>query len=355
MLNHSIYRNDIETVANLPYNWEKLKNKTIMISGATGMIGSFLIDVLMYRNQQFQDNCKIVALGRNPKKAEVRFQHHWKSSEFMFIVQDINHSLSEINISQLDFVFHAASNTHPVAYASDPVGTVVTNIIGTKNLLEFAVENKASRFVFASSVEIYGENRGDIDRFDEMYMGYIDCNTLRAGYPEGKRAGESLCQAYRKQYGIEVVIPRLARTYGPTMLESDTKAISQFIKNGINHDNIILKSEGNQLYSYTHVTDAVSGSLFTLLNGEDGEAYNIADEASDVTLKELAEAIAKLSGTKVIIDLPDEIEAAGFSKATKALLDPSKINRIGWHPLYSIKEGLRNTLTILKDKPALNG
>lgn len=147
-----------------------------------------------------------------------------------FIYCDINNSVADLELPAADYIIHAASNTHPVAYAGDPVGTIAANVIGTDNLLKWASAVKCKRFVFLSSVEVYGENRGDTDKFAEDYMGYIDCNTLRAGYPESKRTGEALCQAYRKQDGMDIVIPRLSRAYGPTMLASDTKAISQFIK-----------------------------------------------------------------------------------------------------------------------------
>ena len=145
--------------------------------------------------------------------------------------------------AKIDYVIHAASNTHPVAYASDPIGTITANVFGTQYLLDYAKEADCKRFVFLSSVEIYGENRGDTDKFTEDYLGYIDCNTMRAGYPESKRTGEALCQAYRKQMEMDVVIPRLSRVYGPTMLMSDTKALSQFILKSVKQEDIVLKSE----------------------------------------------------------------------------------------------------------------
>ena len=204
------------------------------------------------------------------------------------------------------------------------------------------------RFVFASSVEVYGENRGDTDKFREDYCGYIDCNTLRAGYPESKRAGEALCQAYKKEKGIEVVLPRLSRTYGPTLLASDTKAISQFIHKGVDREDIVLKSEGTQLYSYSYVSDAVSGILYTMLLGENGEAYNIADEGSDITLRDLAALIAEYAGKKVVFELPDETERAGYSTATKALLDNSKIRELGWSSDVDIRKGITRTIEMLR-------
>ena len=147
---------------------------------------------------------------------------------------------------------------------------------------------------------------------------------------------------------MDIVIPRLTRTFGPTMFMSDTKAISQFIKNGIKKENIILKSEGNQYYSYTYVADAVSGLLTVLLNGKNGEAYNISDESCDIRLKDLAKMIADYSKTKVVFEVPDEIERAGFSKATKARLDNKKIKELNWKCMYSLEDAIYKTLNILK-------
>ena len=332
MVKVDTYKNSIDYICNLNLPWELLKGKTVLIAGSTGMIGSFLVHVLM-RKRYIR---KILAIGRNEKIAEKRFKEYFDSPQFSFIQQDINFPL--LNIPTADYVLHLASNTHPVAYASDPIGTIISNIIGSRNLLEYAYSSRAQRFLFASSVEIYGENKGDTEYFDESYCGYIDCNTMRAGYSEGKRAGEALCQAYLRQYNLDVVIARLARTYGPTMLLSDTKAVSQFIKKGIKKQNIVLKSEGNQLYSYNYVADSVSGLLTILLKGRKGEAYNIADKKSDITLRDLAKLIAAYAGTEVVFQLPDEVESAGYSKATKAIMDSKKIQNLGWHARWNIKE-----------------
>lgn len=349
LLDNKQYVDDLKYTASLDLPWEKLKNSSIMISGASGMIGSFLIDVLMYENRNDDLGCRVLALGRNEERAEKRFSAYWNHKDFKFVKGDINDGLN-INLDHVDYVFHAASNTHPVAYATDPIGTVTTNIIGTNNLLKFASEHGCKRFVFASSNEIYGENRGDTELFDEKYCGYIDCNTMRAGYPESKRAGEALCQAYISQKNMDVVIARFTRTYGPTMKMSDTKAISQFIKKGVAGEDIVLKSEGNQYYSYTYVSDAVGGMLAVLLKGKCGEAYNISDQRSDIRLKDLAGIIADYAGKKVVFELPDVVESAGYSKATKARLDSTKINtELGWKAKYDIKEGLQRTMDILKE------
>lgn len=346
---NELYKEDIQYVATLDLPWDKLKDNSILISGATGLIGSFLVDVLIYKNNYDGLNCSIFALGRNEEKARNRFEYYWDNDLFQFIPYDINQPLIRKDIDEIGYVLHLASNTHPVAYATDPIGTITTNIIGVKNMLDFCIEHYAERFAFASSVEIYGENRGDTEKFDENYCGYIDCNTMRAGYPESKRCGEALCQAYIKQKNLDVVIPRLARSYGPTLLKTDTKALSQFLHKAIAGEDIILKSAGTQYYSYTYVADAVSGLLTILLLGESGEAYNIADEASDIMLKDLAAIIAGTVDKKVVFELPDQTESAGYSKATKARLDSTKLQNLGWKAHYSIRPGIERTIKMLRE------
>ena len=348
LFDHEMYLEDLTYTAGLPLPWEQLAGKTVLISGATGLIGSFLTDCLMLLNERRELGCQIWALSRNADRARQRFSRWQGRPELHLPAQDVNQPL-DLKMDRADYVLHLASNTHPVQYATDPIGTITTNLIGLKNMLDFAVSRGAVRFLFASSNEIYGENRGDTELFEEKYSGYIDCNTLRAGYPESKRCGEALCQAYRSQKGLEVVIPRLTRSYGATMLMTDTKAISQFLRRGIAGEEIVLKSRGEQYYSYTYAGDAVSGLLYVLLKGEGGEAYNIADEASDITLRDLAEMIARESGTRVVFDLPDAIEAAGYSRATKARLDGRKLRGLGWTPRHDIHTGISRTIRMLKE------
>ena len=158
-----------------------------------------------------------------------------------------------------------------------------------------------------------------------------------------------MCQAYRSQEGLDTVIARLTRSFGPSLKLSDSKASTQFLKNGLNQEDIVLKSAGTQYYSYTYTVDAVTGLLTILLKGKNGDAYNIADTSCDIQLKDFAQIVAKKSGKSVIFDLPSSVGAVGFSKATKARLDGSKLSSMGWRPYFSIEEAIQRTLIVLKE------
>ncbi|MDR0321282.1 MAG: NAD-dependent epimerase/dehydratase family protein [Treponema sp.] len=342
---NDFYKKDIHLIASGNIDWNKLKNKKILVTGATGLIGTFLVDLLMYRNINYNDGIIIYAMGRNKEKAFTRFNEYFDSDCFFFIEHDIQ---KEINLNApIDYIIHGASNTHPIAYATEPINTILLSVLGTKSVLDFASIQNVERTLFLSTVEIYGENRGDVESFNEDYCGYINCNTLRAGYPEGKRTAEALCQAYIKEKNIDIVIARCCRIYGPTMGDDDSKVIAQFIKNAVMGENITLKSKGDQQYSYCYVADACSALLTLLLNGKKGEAYNVCEPDCNLSLLQIADIFSDYTGKKIVFDIPSSLESSGYSKATKALLDNSKIYRLGWEALYPIKDGIIRTIDIL--------
>lgn len=330
--------------------WGTLEGKRILISGASGMIGSLLVDALMLRNMDVgpSKRTRVLAVSRSEATARQRFSRWFDRKEFRFFPHDIAEPLEDFHETP-ELLIHAASTTHPAQYVSEPINTIQANILGTKNMLDIASKTPGSRFLFLSSVEVYGENRGDTDYFDESYCGYIDCNTLRAGYPEAKRVSEAMCQAYIKEKQADIVIIRLPRCYGPTMRMTDTKALSQFIKKGLNREDITLKSEGNQFYSYAFVSDAVLGMLYVLSSGTCGEVYNLADSGSDITLRGLAELVAGIAGQEVRFELPSDAERAGYSTATKAVMRGGKLKALGWEPRYDIKAGIKLTMGMLRD------
>ncbi|GAA2925362.1 NAD-dependent epimerase/dehydratase family protein [Enterococcus raffinosus] len=348
LLDNEIYCAELDRINDAKNDWSKVDNHSFLIIGATGMIGSYMIDVLMKRNEQYESNIHIYAMGRSKNRLKERFSMYLGNSFFDVVEGDVT---QPINLDEeIDYIFHGASNTHPRAYASDPIGTIMTNLMGTQQVLNFAVNNNSKRTLFLSTVEIYGENRGDVEKFTEDYCGYINCNTLRAGYPEGKRASESLCQAYISKYSLDVVIPRICRTFGPTMLLNDSKASSQFIMNAVNNEDIVLKSEGNQYFSYAYVGDVVYALLYLLVNGENGEAYNIASSEFDLHLKDLAQSLAALNKKEIVFDLPDKEEQRGFSAANQAILDAQKINSLGWKPIFGLTESLKNTVELIRNE-----
>ena len=342
------YLDDVRYIADFEaIDWSVLRGRTILLSGATGQIGSMLVDALLCKNDHDALSCKIIALTRNEEKASRRFSYWGDRSELSWICADISKPMDLPAGIRADYVLHLASNTHPLAYAGRPVETILLNTNGTDNLLRCALNCGAKRFLLASSNEIYGENRGDTELFDENYCGFLDCNTLRAGYPESKRCSEALVQAYREQYGQDAVIARFTRTYGPTLLEDDSKALSQFIRKGLGHEDVILKSEGTQMYSYTYVADAVTGLLCILTEGKDGEAYNIAEPSFDIPLYEVAACVARLAGTKLQRGEAAREESRGFSKVVTCRIENRKLLSLGWRAAYPLERGLARTFKIL--------
>lgn len=347
---NDLYKKSIEKTAKCFAFWEGLCGKCILAAGATGLIGRYLIDLIMYKNLKEGLNCTIMAVSRNESTAREIFpRRYFESGCFQYIPHDISQPLHEDRLGRLDYVLNLASNTHPLAYAKRPVETITANVYGTKNLLDLCAAGENTRFVFPSSVEIYGENRGDTELFREDYMGYLDSNTLRAGYPESKRVCEALCQAYRQEKQVDIVIVRLPRIFGPTMGADDSKAAAQFIKKAVSGDQIVLKSDGSQYYSFLYVPDAVTGLLTAMLFGKQGEAYNIASVSCDKTLKEMAELCAANGNGNVICETPDDMERRGYSTATLARLDGTKAQELGWTPVFSIEDGLNQTIHILKE------
>ena len=252
MIQSEIYADDVTYIASGDLPWDSLSGKDVLVTGATGMVGSVLTDVLASRMET--SGFTLTAMSRGRQSLEDMFACHVSKDGFSVCAHDVNLPMDR----SYDVIFHCASNTHPLQYSTDPIGTITTNVIGLRNLLEASTGK--GRFVFCSSVEVYGQNRGDTDSFGESYCGYLDCNTVRAGYNESKRVGEALCQAYGSQKGIDFVIPRLSRLYGPSMRKGDTKAISQFITRAAEGSDIILKSKGDQLFSYCYAASTASAA-----------------------------------------------------------------------------------------------
>ena len=328
------YFEDIKKVASLNLPWSDLNGKNILVTGATGMICSALVETLMSHEGQ---DYHIYASGRNETKVNNVFAKYVHNPYFHFLKHDVREPLD------CDTIFHiiiaGAGVASPQLYATDPVSVMKSNFNGVDNLLSYGVNHGLEKFLYVSSGEIYGEGDGRV--FTENYSGYVNCATLRACYPSAKRATETLCIAYGHQYGIDVRIARPCHIYGPNFSSSDKRVYAQFIRNVIAGEDIVMKSTGAQFRSWCYVVDCVSALLYILLMGDKFQAYNVADESSNITIKELGEMIAAIAGKKLIINLPDDVERAGFNVVTKSLFSTRKLQALGWSVDGNMKDKMK--------------
>lgn len=335
---HPLYQEDILNVISTE-GIDALRGKKILITGATGMVGVMLIDSLMKLG-----DVKVIAMGRNREKAAERLGEYFDNSNFLFMEHDVCMPFPD-GISA-DYIIPMASNTHPLAYSQFPIETMMINLKGAEHALNLA-ERTGATVVYTSTNEIYG-NAANNTAFDEDSNGKLNLNNARSCYNESKRSAEAMCQSYMAERGVKVKIARLCRVFGPTMLMSDSKASSQFIKKAVEGDDIVLKSEGNQYFSYTYVADAVRGLLTVLLSGEYGIPYNVSSPKTDVHLRDFARMCAEYNNKNVVFDIPSQTEAKGYSVATQAILSNERIKNIGFIGKYEMKDAIRRTIGILR-------
>lgn len=340
---HNLMLKEFENITkSLNLFLSKLANQTVLITGANGMIGAYLVKYLLYLNDVHSLNIQVYAMSRSQAKLERCFGKNQRN--LFFIEQDLN---IPIKIKKIyDYIIHTASNAHPLAFSQDPVGTMKTNILGTINLLDM-IENNNTKFLYLSTGEIYGNNK-DLP-FVETDLGSIDSKLFRSCYPESKRAAETLCMAYKEQYGVDVNIARLCYIYGPTITDTNSRADAQFLRNAVNGEDIVMKSQGLQRRTYCYVADCVSALLTILLKAPSGEVYNIANPDLIVSVREYAQTLANIAGVALKFEIPDIIEAKGYSKQADSILNAQKLINLGWGAKYTLSEGLLNSFKIKKE------
>lgn len=314
-----------------------LDGSNVLVTGATGLIGGCLVDMLMLAR------CQVYALGRNEARARRRFAEYWDDDCFHFVKWDVAEPMA--GDTCFDYIIHAASNASPNFFKKQPVEVMMANILGVRSLMDYGLTHGMRRMLYVSSGEVYGEGHGA--SFTEIDSGYVDCATPRACYPSSKRAAETLCVAYTAEHGADVVIARPCHTYGPYFTESDNRVYAQFVRNVINGEDIVLKSKGEQYRSWIYVVDCATALLTILTKGACGEAYNVADAQSNITIKELADIIAKTADCKVTFDIENP-DSATDSKITKAVFETSKLESLGWSIEGSMIEKIGTTVAVAK-------
>lgn len=340
---HGLYKKSVEKILSADFlDFEKFRGKKFFITGATGLLGTMLIDALL----RAEIGVKILALTRSAERARERFPFQKNNPALQFLEQDVRTPVPA-GTQCADFIICGASNTHPIAYGNDPQGTIFTTIFGTTNAINFAKRNVNSRTLFISTGEIYGENTSG-KAFAEHDCGFIDCNTVRACYGEGKRLAECLFQIAKEKSGLDFVTARLCRIFGPTMTREDSKASAQFLRNALAREKIVLKSAGTQQFSYGYTPDAITALLAILQKGESGNAYNVAPEA--ISLRNFARFCGGWAGTETSFAAASATEKLGFSVVKNAVLDDSALLALGWHKQWSLPAAISETLNILSGK-----
>lgn len=352
LLKNEIYLKNIDySISKFPKLFDEFKNKSIVVTGATGLIGSTIIDLLLVANKKFNLGITVYALSRSLECIQNRFDSIYALDSLQPVEYDANKKIKITPKKKIDFVIHAASNASPNLYNDFPVETMTSNFIGMLNLLEFLRKqnNEQSRIVYVSSSEVYGQINGKYP-LKEDDEGKIDILNPRSSYASSKRATETLCVSYYKEFGIQTVIARPGHIYGPSAKTTDNRVSSLFVRKVLAGEKIVMKSNGAQIRSYTYSLDCATALLFSLIYGVPGQAYNVSNPNSIITIKEMAEIIAGIAGTKVIFDIATKTEADNFNPMENASLDSKKLEELGWFGLFNAMQGFGNTIDILSEK-----
>ena len=345
-MSNPIIEEDLKFIADSNLPWDKLEGKNILITGANGFVPAYLVETILYLNEKrFKSKAKIFALVRNKEKASNRFIFYKDRSDLVFIVQDV---IRPINIDEdIHFIIHAASQASPKYFATDPVGTINANIIGTYNLLEYAKQIKVESFLFFSSGEVYGNVEKNEMIINENMYGFLDPTDLRSCYAEGKRAGETMCVSYYKQFEVPAKIVRPFHTYGPNMSLDDGRVFADFVSNIVNFQDLKMKSDGSAIRTFCYLADATIAFFTVLLKGENAQAYNVTNPSCTISICNLAKMLVELFPERRLkVIMKDEPSATVYLKSNISGFIPgiSKIRELGWDPKISLEDGFLQTI-----------
>ena len=343
-----VLEEDFDKITKRDISWDALRNSSFVITGATGLIGSLIVKYLLYANRTMNFGANIYAVVRNVEKADKIFAEE-KTDALTYVVADL--TKEKVNCEgDCDYIVHAAAVTASKVMVSDPVGTICTSIDGTEKMLQLAVEKKAKAFIYISSMEIYGQPTVG-GKTAEKDLGYVDIENVRSCYPEGKRMCECLSTAYAAQYGVNVISARLAQTFGAGILPTENRVFAQFARSVMRGENIVLHTTGESEGNYVYTADAIAAIMTLLVKGKAGEAYNIANEDSHITIRNMAELVAReIAGEKiqVVIDIPEDSVSLGYAPPVKMWLDASKMRELGWKPEIGLVEAYKRMICWMK-------
>ncbi|WP_180079888.1 MULTISPECIES: NAD-dependent epimerase/dehydratase family protein [unclassified Acinetobacter] len=341
---HSQVKRDLDEIINLDLPFEQLKNKTILITGATGMLASYFGFLLLHLNEHLKLNIQPIFLARNYEKLKAVYGEALSTA--YYLVQDVCEPIHFDG--EIHYIFHAAGGASPYHIINDPVGVINANVLGTKNILECARTSNTEKVIFTSTREIYGCVEG-VNIINESSMGVLDPLNPRDCYPESKRLAESMLQAYYQQYKISFNTLRIAHSYGPGMqIQNDGRVMADLINDAVNNRDIILKSDGTAERAFCYITDVLTAIIYIMIKGAPCKAYNIANELQPISILNLAKMLQKLVnfGNGVSIQL-NEYSKVGYTSYERKMLDTNLLQQLGWMPNIPLEQGLIRTLNTL--------
>lgn len=310
---------------------KELEGSRFLITGATGLIGSTLVRCLIGLNNGIRITCPV----RNIEKTHDIFGK--STSEVNFIECDLINYLQTMH-DDFEYIVHCASPTNGKYMTEHPVETYEIAVETTRLLLNYASVHKKTGMIYVSSLEYYGQNFDD-SLITEGYVGYVDYTQARSSYQVGKRSAEYLCRAYSLEYGVNVKVARLTQTFGAGISKNDNRVFAQFARSVIASEDIVLHTKGESAKPYCYTTDCVAGILYILLKGECGEAYNVANEDTYISIKDMAEMFRENYNQKINVRIELHPEM-GYAPVTRLRLSSEKLTNLGWKPNYNLKEML---------------
>lgn len=319
----------------------QLNNKSIFITGATGLIGSALADYLLYIKNHHAVNISIFLGGRNRQKLCERFSIYLEGKDYNFIEYD---ALKKLRITHsFNYIIHCAGNGDPVSIQNYPVETILTNIKGLSDLLNYARENSTEKLLYISSSEVYGITNNTKSHL-ETEFGIINPSNSRNCYPLSKKCGENLCISFSQEYNFMTLIVRPGHIYGPQMTDKDSRATAQFFRKVIQGNDIVMKSSGAQLRSYCYSLDCASAILMVLQKGKENEPYNISNKDSICSIRQFAQELASQTNRKILFENPTDAENKSYNLMQNSSLNSNKLESLGWNACFSLKKGVESTL-----------